>query len=629
LERLRTWCTTTIWGSARWQRTLVAVVAAVIFSAQAPTDATAGLDPSWETGLALARIHHLAWGPQIVFTTGPLGFLHNSAYYSFGQSVAATCYQIAVLAALFLGSAAVLRQRYPPTTSLIGAFVTTGGTAIILGSMYPELAVLAAFTWASAPLLQSEPKRSTIFTTCVALGAVAGLQLLVKINSGPNILIIALATSVLLGWRALGRHCATVVAFAASTLIGWVLAGQPLGNLLIWCKLSGDVASGYVDGMAVPLSVFAVPTVILTLAWGAAICAMYLRPSPGTPRRFVALLGILTVVIAKTAYGRFDYGHVYILLSLIVVAVAITPRLSVRHRALVMSVVAIFFAGLGGIPVVHDRALGALLAPIHAVDRLLTLALPGHFERLVDQARARQRAHYGLPDRFIDAMRSGTVHVDPDETSAVWSYDFAWHPAPVFQTYSAYIPPLDTLNSETLAEGPQFVLSRRSPTLPATGIDGRLGTQESPLYSRALLCNYTVEDVDDRWVRFARTGPHCGRLIARSEATVHGSERVTIPAPSAPNMAVLVGMDLHRNLLDRLFQGVVVPLTTFTVVLDGVGYRLVSANAAEPFLVDTPPSVNRTNLEIRAHTIGVGRSPSWFPAGATAHLRFYELPVGP
>ncbi|MFW3114196.1 hypothetical protein MHAE_10561, partial [Mycobacterium haemophilum DSM 44634] len=185
---MKTWCSTTTLGSTRRQRALAAGIAVVLFWPQSSIDPTVGLDPSWQAGLALARIHHIAWGPELVFTYGPLGFLQNSAYYSFTQAVLASIYQITVIAALFLGIATALRQRHAPMTSLIGAFVTTGIAVSLhvgngfsvkgsLGMWYPELAVLAAFAWASASLLQHEPKRSTVFTTCTALGAVAGFQL--------------------------------------------------------------------------------------------------------------------------------------------------------------------------------------------------------------------------------------------------------------------------------------------------------------------------------------------------------------------------------------------------------------------------------------------------------------------
>jgi hypothetical protein len=264
---------------------------------------------------------------------------------------------------------------------------------------------------------------------------------------------------------------------------------------------------------------------------------------------------------------------------------------------------------------------------VRAVNRLVALAMPGELNSLVAEAKARQRTLHVIPARFIDAIGSGTVHVDPAEASAVWSYGFAWRPAPVFQTYSAYTPALDLVNSMTLAHGPQFVLSHVSATVPAMGIDGRLATQESPLYSRALLCNYTVNGVENRWALFSRTGPHCGQLTALSEATLHDHEVVPVPPPSAPGKAVLVGIDLIRTVFDQLFQGAVVPLTTSTVVLDGATYRLVAANAAEPFVVSTPSSVNGTNLEIHAHTIGVGRKPSWGLHNASARLRFYEMTV--
>lgn len=295
--QLTKWCSTTTWGVAGWQRGLVALIAAVIFWPQASVDPATGVDPSWQAGLALARGHDLAWGREIVFTFGPLGFLQNTAYYSFDQSLLASVYQVIVVAALFLGIATALRQRRAPMTSLIGAFVATGIATFFhiglgleagasLGLLYPELAALAAFVWASVPLLQEAPKRSTVFATCVALGAVAGFQLLIKINSGPAILAIALTASLLLGWRAVGRHCATAAAFAVSTVVWWLLAGQHLGDLPTWLKFSASVASGYSDGMAVsllPVAPIAVPALIVTVAWLGVLCALFVRGRPEIP----------------------------------------------------------------------------------------------------------------------------------------------------------------------------------------------------------------------------------------------------------------------------------------------------------------------------------------------------------
>lgn len=653
LVHAKRWCSTTTWGSAGWQQCLAAVISAVLFRAQSPGDAAVGLDPSWQAGLALARVQHLAWGPEIVFTYGPLGFLQTTAYYSFGQSVLATIYQVIVVAALFLGVAATLRQRHAPMTSLIGAFITTGIATILynglsqefgvsLPMMYPDLAVLAAFVWAAVPLLQNSPKRSTVLVTCVVLGAVAGFQLLVKLNSGLAIVAIAVAVSVLLGWRAVGRHCATVAAFAASILVSWVLAGQRPGDLPAWLRYSAAVTSGYSEARSALISLvgfnhqFSTSAVALAAAWVGMLSVMFVRGGPEIPRRFVVLVGLATLTSARAAFGHFEAYHFSILVGLIVVAVAITPlpwaRLTrKRRRAFLVVAAAVLIAHQALLPIAFLHSVEALRAPQEAVDRLVTLALPGRFGQRVQQIKAHQRALYRVPDRFIKTIGSSTVHVDPFETSVVWAYDLAWHPVPVFQTYQAYNPTLDGLNSAPLDRGRiPFILSRLSSAgSPATGIDGHLGVQESPLYSRALLCNYTVSGVENRWALLAHTGPHCGPLIALSQVPVGGKMVVTVPAPSGPNMAVLVGIDLQPTIVDRLFQGTVAPLTIPTVVLDGVAYRLMPKNAAEPFLLSTPSLANGTNLEIHAHTIGVGRAPSLGQGDVTARLRFYEMRVEP
>lgn len=627
--RVKTWCSTAGWGSARWQRCLAALVTAVLFWPQSSVDADSGLDPSWEAAVALARIHHLAWGPGIVFTYGPLAFLQNTGYYSTQQAVLATLYQVAVIAALFLGVTAAMRRRYPAATALLGAFVTTGITAILLGSMYPEVVVLAAFAWSAPLLLDDDVKRSTTFITCVVVAAVGGFELLVKFNTGLVIAAIALTASILRDWRAVGRHCATVTTFAVSIPIWWLLAGQRLGNLPVWLRYSGQIVSGYIEGQAVPIPLDAVGAVLLTVAWLVVVCAMLVHGGRRIPRNYAVLVAVTSALIAKSSFGRYDTNHFAALLGLMVVTVAITPLYGILRPRFEIAVVLILVVFLAGTLVIEQRPVAVLQAPLRAMDRLATLAFPGRAAAHIQHSKARQRRHYGIPERFVETIGSAPVHVDPDEASVVWAYDFDWRPAPVFQTYSAYTPALDKLNSGTLADGPQFVVSRQSPTSPTTGINGRLGVQENPLYSRALLCDFAVRGAENHWELLARSQPRCGPLVSLSEVIVRDGNPVTVPAPTGPQMAVLVGIDLDRTIVDRLFMGSLIPLTTFTVVLDGASYRLTAGNAAEPFLVSTPGLVDATNLEIHSRTISVGRSRSLGQHSPTARLRFYEMRIGP
>lgn len=633
LRRIGRWFSTTTWGSARWQRVLTAAFATVVFWPHSSVDAAVGLDPSWQAGLALAWTRDLAWGPEVVFTAGPWGFLRNTPLYAFDQAVLATLYQVAVVGALFLGVAAVLRQRHAPLPSLLGAFLLTGfvntihiGQIASLGMLYPELAVLAAFTWACLPLLQQQPKNSTVLTTCIVLSIVASFQLMVKFNTGINILVIAVAMSLLLDVNSVVRHVAIVAMFALTAIIWWVLAGQSLGDLPEWLISSGLVLSGYVDAQSFPLQMDTIPAVVLFVLWIAVLGAAFVWGSQKLPRRFVVLVALTTLIVAKSAFGRYDPPHFSILFGPILVAIAITP-ISFTRRMVAATTVSCFFAYLVGPSGVHTYHSAANDAPRQAIDRLITLAVPSRVEQRIERAKARQRAEYGIPERFIETIGAGTVHIDPTEISAVWAYNFAWRPAPVFQAYSAYIPELDKLNSDMLARGPQFVLSAQSLTSPATTIDSRLEVQESPLYSRALLCDYGVSGIENHWALFTRTHPHCGTLKELSEVTVHSGDSVKVPAATAPNTAVLMAIDIDRSVLDRLFQGLVIPLTVYTLVVDGVVHRLVTANAAEPFLINSPSSVNGTNLEIHPHTLSIGRYGELFHGDVRAKLRFFEMQV--
>lgn len=594
------------------------------------------MDPSWEAVLALAPLRRLAWGPDLVFTYGPLGFLQTASYYTFGQSVLASIYQMAVVAALFLGICAVLRLRCAPMTSLLIAFAATAAIATLqvthgnsLGLMYPELAILAALAWAALPMLQEDPKRSTALITCVVIGLVGGLQLLVKFNTGLTLFAVGLAASVLLGWKAVGRHCATVIAFAAATVVCWLIAGQQLANLFDWLGSSAAIVAGYNEAQAMPLPLDAIPALLLALLWIAALCWAFVRGDSKIPRRFVTLVGVATLITVKSAFGRYDLWHISMLVGLVVVSLVIAPYPSIRLRGIGIATVVLAFLVAGGPPALHDRFVAAIEAPAQSVGRLLTLAVPGRFEQRIEQTKARQREFYAVPDHFITTIGSRTVHVDPVDTTVVWAYNLAWQPAPVFATYSSYLPALDQLNSESLSRRTDFVLSRVSTASPATGINGRLAVQESPLYSRALLCNFTAAGVENRWALFTHGAQRCGPLAKLGEAEVSGNDSVKVPAPSSPDMAVLVGIDLNPTIIDRLFQGTILPLTTPTVTLDGTSYRLITGNAAEPFLVNTPGSVRGTNLEIHARTIGVGRSRTLGQEPARARLRFYEMRVAP
>ena len=60
-----------------------------------------GLDPSWNFGLAYSEVHHLAWGPGLDFTYGPLGFLTVRTLYFGSQAALAFAHRLRAQLALF------------------------------------------------------------------------------------------------------------------------------------------------------------------------------------------------------------------------------------------------------------------------------------------------------------------------------------------------------------------------------------------------------------------------------------------------------------------------------------------------------------------------------------------------
>ena len=140
---------------------------------------TAGLS-SWQAGLALAFEQHLQWGPQVVFTFGPYGFVEDVLPFFRGTAVLGLVYALVVtgaLAALVIGA---LRASWGLLPASVAAWVSVTIAANLLEA--PELALATALGLALACLRAGSEKARLALLT--ALGALAGFQVLVEVNVG-------------------------------------------------------------------------------------------------------------------------------------------------------------------------------------------------------------------------------------------------------------------------------------------------------------------------------------------------------------------------------------------------------------------------------------------------------------
>src|SRR5580658_5034576 len=84
--------------SRHWSAVMVASFFAMVLSWRpyAWRKLTAGIDPSWQAGLAAAFEHHLQWGPSLVFTFGPYGFVDNILPFYRATALLAVVYAVVV-----------------------------------------------------------------------------------------------------------------------------------------------------------------------------------------------------------------------------------------------------------------------------------------------------------------------------------------------------------------------------------------------------------------------------------------------------------------------------------------------------------------------------------------------------
>ena len=176
---------------------------------------------SWQAGLALGFVHHLQWGPQVVFTFGPYGFVEDILSFFRVSAALGLLYVVVVT----WGLAALIVSALHKPWGLLPAGVVAWASVTIAGNLLEasELALATALGLALASLrATSERGRLGLLG---ALGALAGFQILVEINVG--IVTAALAIMTVVGateaspgaWREHPRVRAALVAAVAFLVV--------------------------------------------------------------------------------------------------------------------------------------------------------------------------------------------------------------------------------------------------------------------------------------------------------------------------------------------------------------------------------------------------------------------------
>ncbi len=541
---------------------------------------TPGLDSSWGIGLQMAAGSGLDSGTQVISTYGPLGFLDVPSVAGSVTAVAGGLYRLllpAALAASFLWSA---RRSFPLVVAVALAF---GATAITPVAIAP---LSLAAVWCLVAMDRDAPPWSAQLIA-IGGGALAGVEILVKVNVGLAVLAMVAITSLVVGtprWRGI------LTAAGAFALVGgalWFASGQGVGNIDDYVRASFEIASGYSQAMQLDGTHFAADVPIaLVIGLGTLAFALYTTRSEPTVRRVGvgAVVGLLLYALLKQGFVRHDYGHVDLFIGGIV---APWLALQVRDAGRILCAAAIVVIGLAALPLAHHARNS--FEPRLAVEQLADLLVPSQREDAREQSRLAMQLAYQLDPAIVRRIGDEPVDVRPWETGLVWAYGLNWRPLPVTQDYEAYTPYLDERNAAALAadDGPRYVLRHLATGDGRVGLDGRFTSFDAPAETRTLLCDFHPVVTTASYELLERGPDRCGAPRPVAEMTVDYGEAIHVPR-ARPGEAMFARIDGAGASGVEALRTLALSAASRFIELDGTSYRLTALTAPDGLLLDAP-----------------------------------------
>jgi hypothetical protein len=578
---------------------------------------------SWQAGLAVGFTRHLQWGPQVVFTFGPWGFLENILGFSRSTAALALVYALTVTWAL----AALIVSALRETWGLLPAGVVSWVSLAIAANMLetPELALATALGLALASLRADGERRRLLLLT--GLGALAGLQLLVEMNVGlvtTGLVIVAVAAH-------RGRRSGALAAggpLLGVGLIAWVAAHQSLGNLASYVKGSLSVVTGYSSAMSSSVGRQAEDWYALVVSIVAiAIYALAARGRPPVEKAAVlVMLAGWGWEAAKEGFVRHDlHDLTFFALVLVAICLARVPRslLPVQAMAIALAALLACLANNGVPPSVYSpsKDAGALAQEIRDV------VFTGQWAEVQAGTRSEVLASGdSFPRPLLDALHHRTVALEPWDDAIAVAYPYLdWDPEPVLQSYSAYTPYLDDLDASFLSSdrAPQLVLYQPE------DIDGRDPWFGPPATTEALYCHYKQIAYWALWQILQRVPDRCGPETLIGGATVHFGEQVTVP--EAPGQMVVATFSLGSPLSAKV-EGLLLKPPAVDIEIWGQGsssptaYRFVPGTAPDNHVLAVPASLGYsaafTPPEVRTVEVTGG---GWANGQGQVDVTFYAV----
>jgi hypothetical protein len=589
----------------------------------------AGIDPSWEVGLAMGFNRHLQWGPSVVFSYGPYGFVDG--IYPFYRLTAF----LGVLYALVVvwGLAALIVSALRPSWTLLPAGVAAWAAVAIAPSKTgsPDIAAATALGLALVALSAGhgegiENRAGLVLLSF--LGALAGFQLMVKTNEA--LLTVGLLAVVVLlggfGWR---RAVPAGIAPLVVVFIGgWLAAGQSISNIVSYFRGSLSVATGYSSAMQYSHgrgaeNWYAVAICVL-------IVVLFALSVRGRHRRYqvavmVLIAGWLWAVLKEgfVRHDQHDLTFFGLALAAVLLAQVKRPYVPLQAGAAAFTAV-VFWLALGSVPVQLHSPGATAAAFFDDVGEVLGAPGFGHARATtLDQFLSTGDA---LSPALLSLLEGHTVAVEPIENSVAYDYpELDWDPEPVLQSYSAYTSYLDRLDAAFLASGraPERIFYA-----PWEVVDKRYEFFDPPATLESMYCHYLQLVAPGPAQVLQRVRDHCGPPVEVKRVSVPFGAPVTVP--SEPGKMVIATFHFGAPLATKV-DGVLLkpPITSVTLWTGGsppASYRFIPGTAADNHVVSVPPDLGYapafTPRDIKKLELSGG---GWKPGEGKISVTFYSV----
>ncbi|MDX6643745.1 MAG: hypothetical protein QOD76_1707 [Solirubrobacteraceae bacterium] len=579
---------------------------------------------SWPTALHLAAEHQFHWGSAIDYTYGPLGFLRFPLAYFAGPMRLSLIYTALTLFALSFSLLYALRREY-------GAIAASLLTLLALLLVIDERAAAVVFIWAVIAVRGAAPAAVRRWFPAAA-GAIAGLEMLVKFNSGIVVLATAITATLVLG-RHRARNLVWVAgSFGLAFAVLWLLAGQRLADIGAYVNGSKEIVGGYSAALSSTgrdttwnlAFAFVTAAVVFAMAGGAR------RARTGGARWGpAALWTVAGYLLFKEGFVRSDAGHRPIFFGFALCALLAVAANRRRLLPVALASAVIAFALLQNL---SESPLSVLTPGAHAtvaVGQLRAMVDDGRRVAIERTARSRLQWIYGLDARAVAELRHRPVTVMPWEFAAAIAYDLRWQPLATIQPSSAYTTQLDDHFEDGVmsAQGPRRILRSNRLTL-----DSRNTAWDAPIGMQAILCHYRQLSAVPRWQVLSRAGNRCGRWATVATVMARWGQTVSVPPPR-PGYAMFVdirgvdpaGLERWRTLAYKAPP-------RFAIVNGALTYRLVPGTAADGLVLWVPRAADYTppfQFSQAARTLSVRRGDGGQSGSGRLSYEFETVPIHP